>query len=150
MGRSALPPTALGGHVMMPHEPADRPTDADRATLERVAARDNSVVVGPWTRPEGTDSGGEITVTTPREAFNTRRIPPLPSVPPEVRQRFGEAAVSTTRAPAPVVRAGWRHAGYLAVGVADVWHVTADRATHRDLTDAIKAARARGDLQQVR
>lgn len=137
---------------MMPHEQTDRPKNHDRAALERVATYDThdtgEVVVGPWVRPEGAEVvDGELVETNPRPTYNTRR---LPSVPDEVRQRFADVAVTTTRASAPVVRAGWRHARYLAVGVADVWHATADRATHRDLTDAIKAARARGDLQQVR
>lgn len=107
-------------------------------------------------RPEGRVGNevvqdAEIVDEEPRQTYNTRR---LPSVPDEVRQKFADAAVAGTRASAPVIkRAGrgvYRHARYLGHGIADVWHAGVDRATHRDLTEAIKAARAAGDHQAVR
>lgn len=143
---------------MMPHKPTDRPENrdqnADRAALERAATYDTGeVVVGPWVRPEGTEVVDGELVETARPTYNTRRIT-VPHVPDEVRQRFADAAVAGTRASAPVIkRAGrgvYRHARYLGCGIADVWHAGVDRATHRDLTEAIKAARAAGDHQAVR
>ena len=121
--------------------------DENRATLERVAGAD--VVVGPWSRPErqGIVHKGEIVETAPRTTFNTRR---LPHVPEAVRARMADAAVATTRASTPVVKSTWRHVRYVFAGAGEVWHATADRAMQRDLTESIKAARARGDHQAVR
>lgn len=128
-----------------------RPDDhEDRAELERVTDTDADVVVGPWPRPRRHDTTvheGEIVAAAPRPTFNTRRIPHVPEV---VRARMADAAVATTRASTPLVKTTWRHVRYVFAGAGEVWHATADRAMLRDLTESIKAARARGDHQAVR
>lgn len=134
---------------MMPHDPTARPTDADRAALERVAARDDSVVVGPWQRPEAAEVvDGEV--VEPRQTYNTRR---LPSVPHPVRQRFADAAVTGVRVSVPAARAAGsavaRHTLYVLAGVAVIRHRRRESTTTDPYVRALHAAEERGDLEAV-
>lgn len=130
---------------MMPHEPAHRPTDADRAALERVAARDDSVVVGPWQRPEATDGvvDGEIVTSVPRDTYNTRPL----------REAMAHGTEVAVRASVPAARAAagsvGRHVLYVLAGVAVIRHRRRESRTTDPYVRALHAAEERGDLEAV-
>lgn len=92
----------------------------------------------------------EIVDEEPRQTYNTRR---LPSVPDEVRQKFADVAVTTTRASVPVVtraaRGTARHALYIAAGIAVIRHRRKDARTTDPYVRAMHAAEAAGDWEAV-
>ena len=106
-------------------------------------------------RPEGrvgneVAQDAEIVDEEPRQTYNTRR---LPSVPDEVRQRFADVAVTTTRVSVPVVkrvaRGTTRHMLYIAAGVAVIRHRRKDARTTDPYVRAMHAAEAAGDWEAV-
>lgn len=106
-------------------------------------------------RPEGRVGNevvhdAEIVDEEPRQTYNTRR---LPSVPDEVRQKFADVAVTTTRASVPVVtraaRGTARHMLYIAAGVAVIRHRRKEARTTDPYVRAMHAAEAAGDWEAV-
>ncbi|EHR48921.1 DNA segregation ATPase, FtsK/SpoIIIE family [Saccharomonospora marina XMU15] len=91
-------------------------------------------------------------VEEPRETWGTRRLP-RPLISEQTRQRMAEGAVQLHHRATPVVVRGgkrvWLHASYLRAGAAEVGRASCDRLMQRDITEAIRQARAKGDLGMV-